>query len=183
MKKVLYIIAIFSLILCLCSCSKEVEEQLLNVTSAITETTITSTTAPITEKITEATTEAEVTTTKPNTTTISTSVQKTSKSNITTTKKVTTTQKQTTTKHTTTKKEITTNGCANGNHSMSVGDIGKWFSSRSEVQAYVQTVGNNWLNKYDKGEITRDEYIKNCPQGYKAWSCSSCGKWTGNFTC
>lgn len=65
---------------------------------------------------------------------------------------------------------------------MSVGDIGKWFSSRSEVQAYVQTVGNNWLNKYDKGEITRDEYIKNCPQGYKAWSCSSCGKWTGNFT-
>ena len=75
-----------------------------------------------------------------------------------------------------------TNGCANGNHSMGIGNMGRWFNSKNEVQAYVQSVGNNWLNKYDRGEITRDEYIKNCPQGYKAWSCSNCGKWTGNFT-
>lgn len=76
----------------------------------------------------------------------------------------------------------TTNGCANGNHSMGVGNIGRWFNSRSELQAYVGSVMDNWSNKFHNGEITREEYYKNCPQGYKAWSCSNCGKWTGNFT-
>lgn len=75
-----------------------------------------------------------------------------------------------------------TSGCASGNHSMGVGNIGKWFNSRSEVQAYVGSVMDNWSNKFHNGEITREEYYKNCPQGYKAWSCSSCGKLTGNFT-
>lgn len=75
-----------------------------------------------------------------------------------------------------------TNGCANGNHSMSIGNIGKWFNSRSEVQAYVSSVMESWNNKFHNGEITREEYYKKCPQGYKAWSCPNCGKWTGNFT-
>ncbi len=76
----------------------------------------------------------------------------------------------------------TTNGCANGNHSIGVGNMGRWFNSRSEVQAYVSSVMESWNNKHKNGEITWEEYTKNCPQGYKAWSCSSCGKWTGNFT-
>ena len=76
----------------------------------------------------------------------------------------------------------TTSGCASGNHSMSVGNIGRWFNSRSEVDAYFSSTCTQMWNKYQSGAITRDEYIKNCPSGYKAWSCSNCGKWTGNFT-
>ena len=30
-------------------------------------------------------------------------------------------------------------------------------------------------------EITYDEYYKNVPSGYECWSCSYCGKWTGNL--
>ena len=65
---------------------------------------------------------------------------------------------------------------------MSVGNIGRWFNSRSEVDAYFSSTCTQMWNKYQSGAITRDEYIKNCPSGYKAWSCSNCGKWTGNFT-
>lgn len=75
-----------------------------------------------------------------------------------------------------------TNGCASGNHSMGVGNIGRWFNSRSEVDAYFSSTCTQMWNKYQSGTITRDEYIKNCPSGYKSWSCSNCGKWTGNFT-
>ena len=158
-------------------CSKVIEEQPMAVTSTTAETTVTSTTTFTTKKTIEATTEAEVTTTKPTATTTSTSVQKTSKSNRTTTEKVTTTQK-----HTTTKKETTTNGCASGNHSMGVGNIGRWFNNRNELTSHYQNVVNGWNNKLNNSEITWEEYIKKCPSGYKSWSCSSCGKWTGNFT-
>jgi len=65
---------------------------------------------------------------------------------------------------------------------MGVGNIGRWFNSRSEVDAYFSATCSEWLTKYRNGTITVDEYMKNCPQGYKAWSCSNCGKWTGNFT-
>lgn len=75
-----------------------------------------------------------------------------------------------------------TSGCASGNHSIGVGNIGRWFNSRSEVDAYFSSTCTQMWNKYQSGAITRDEYIKNCPQGYKAWSCSNCGKWTGSFT-
>lgn len=162
-------------------CSKGIEEKPVDATSTIAETTVTSTTEPTTEKTTEATTEAEVTTTKPKATITSTSAQKTSKYTATTTKKVTTTQKPTTTKHTTTKKETTTNGCANGNHSMPTGNIGKWFNSRNEVQNYWQQVCNSWATKWENGQISDTEYYSNSPYGYECYSCSSCGKWTGNF--
>ncbi|MCC8016354.1 MAG: hypothetical protein LIO43_03010 [Clostridiales bacterium] len=66
-------------------------------------------------------------------------------------------------------------------HSMSVGNIGKWFNSRNEVQAYVSSVMESWNSKYEDGKITWEEYAKNCPSGYECWSCSWCGKWTGNF--
>lgn len=75
----------------------------------------------------------------------------------------------------------TTSGCANGNHSMPTGNIGKWFNSRNEVKIYVETVMDSWETKYATGQITWEEKCANCPQGYEAWSCSRCGKWTGNF--
>ena len=66
-------------------------------------------------------------------------------------------------------------------HSISTGDIGKWFDSRSQLQAYVSGIMESWNTKYENGTITWEEYIANCPQGYDAYSCSICGKWTGNF--
>ncbi|MFR2096432.1 hypothetical protein [Eubacterium sp.] len=75
----------------------------------------------------------------------------------------------------------TTSGCANGNHSMPTGNIGKWFNSRNEVKNYVETVMDSWETKYATGQITWKEKCANCPQGWECWSCSRCGKWTGNF--
>lgn len=74
-----------------------------------------------------------------------------------------------------------TSGCASGNHSMGVGNIGRWFNSRSEVQSYVDSVKARYYNQYNNGEITWEEYISKAPSGYECWSCSHCGKWTGNF--
>lgn len=75
----------------------------------------------------------------------------------------------------------TTTGCASGNHSMPTGNIGKWFNSRNEVKNYVETVMDSWETKYATGQITWEEKCANCPQGWECWSCSRCGKWTGNF--
>ena len=69
----------------------------------------------------------------------------------------------------------------NNNHSISCGNMGKWFGSRREVDTYFSSVCNTWGTKYKNEEITWEEYTKNCPQGYECWSCSYCGKWTGNF--
>ena len=66
-------------------------------------------------------------------------------------------------------------------HSPSIGTIGKWFNSRAELENYVTSVIQQWRNKINNGEITMEEYNKNAPNGYEAWSCSTCGKWTGNF--
>ena len=66
-------------------------------------------------------------------------------------------------------------------HSISVGTIGKWFNSRAELENYVTSVIQQWRNKINNGEITMEEYNKNAPNGYEAYSCSGCGKWTGNF--
>ena len=82
----------------------------------------------------------------------------------------------------TTTSSTTSSSCASGNHSMSVGNIGRWFNNRNELTSHYQNVVNGWNNKLNNSEITWEEYIKNCPQGYKSWSCSNCGKWTGNFT-
>lgn len=70
----------------------------------------------------------------------------------------------------------------NNNHGPSCGNMGRWFNSKADVRLYVNSVMKEWSDKKDRGEITREEYIKNCPQGYECWSCGYCGKWTGNFT-
>lgn len=66
-------------------------------------------------------------------------------------------------------------------HTMPVGNMGRWFSSRSELVSYYNSVAEEWNNKVDSGEISYDEYFANVPMGYECWSCSTCGKWTGNF--
>lgn len=66
-------------------------------------------------------------------------------------------------------------------HNIGVGNIGKWFNSRSELVSYYNSVVNEWNRKVDNGEISREEYRKKCPAGYECYSCSHCGKWTGNY--
>ena len=69
----------------------------------------------------------------------------------------------------------------NNNHSIKCGNMGKWFNSRDEVDNYWVQVDNNYAKQYLDGTITFEEYNKKSPYGYECWSCSYCGKWTGNF--
>ena len=69
----------------------------------------------------------------------------------------------------------------NNNHSMSCGNMGKWFNSRDEVDNYWVQVDNDYYKQYQNGIITFKEYGEKSPCGYECWSCSYCGKWTGNF--
>lgn len=69
----------------------------------------------------------------------------------------------------------------NNNHSIKCGNMEKWFSSRDEVDDYWVQVDNDYYKQYLDGIITFEEYHKKSPGGYECWSCSYCGKWTGNF--
>ena len=72
--------------------------------------------------------------------------------------------------------------CTNNNdHSMSCGNMKKWFNSRDEVDNYWVQVDNDYYKQYLDGIIIFEEYHKKSPYGYECWSCSYCGKWTGNF--
>ena len=74
------------------------------------------------------------------------------------------------------------NHCTNNNnHSIKCGNMGRWFNSRDEVDNYWVQVDNNYAKQYQDGTITFEEYNKKSPYGYECWSCSYCGKWTGNF--
>ena len=66
-------------------------------------------------------------------------------------------------------------------HSPSVGNIGKWFDTKNDIQQYVENLSNGWFKKYENGDITYEEYVKNSPYGYECYSCSICGKWTANL--
>ena len=83
------------------------------------------------------------------------------------------------------KKNVTTKNCEhctnNNNHSMSCGNMGKWFNNKDEVDAYWDKVDISYFEQYQNGIITFEEYHKKSPYGYECWSCSYCGKWTGNF--
>lgn len=129
--------------------------------SKATKTTNTETAKASTNKPTSPNTEADK------------AVQNTTKT-VTTTSKITTTSKQPTTQK--------VSQCSNNNnHSMKCGNMGRWFDSKSDVKAYMDSVMKSWADKWESGEISDDEYFANCPQGYECWSCGYCGKWTGNF--
>ena len=84
----------------------------------------------------------------------------------------------TTTKPSTTQ---TTHCTTKDNHSIACGNMGKWFDNRTKLVQYYNDVVNEWNEKVDNGEISREEYRRKCPAGYECWSCSYCKKWTGNF--
>ena len=69
----------------------------------------------------------------------------------------------------------------NNNHSISCGNIGKWFNSKEDIEEYRNNISNKYCQQYENGEITWDEYMKKSPYGYECWSCGYCGKWTGSF--
>ena len=69
----------------------------------------------------------------------------------------------------------------NNNHSVSCGNIGKWFNTKDEIEEYINNISNKYCQQYEKGEITLEEYMKKSPYGYECWSCGYCGKWTGNL--
>ena len=69
----------------------------------------------------------------------------------------------------------------NNNHSIKCGNMGRWFNSRDEVEKYWEDVDNSHYKLWQEGKITVEEYYKISPYGYESWSCSYCGKWTGNF--
>lgn len=148
--------------------------------SASKETTLPVTTA-------ENDTKADTTTTAPTPTTTTKTTNKIELSETTTKRKVvsTTSKPVQTTKSITTSKQPTTQKASqcsnNNNHSMKCGSMGRWFNSKSDVKAYVDSVMKSWADKWESGEISDDEYFANCPQGYECWSCGYCGKWTGNF--
>ena len=65
-------------------------------------------------------------------------------------------------------------------HMMPKGNMGKWFKSKKALKKHVDKVMKKYARQLDEGEITWNEYVRDCPYGYEAWSCY-CGKWTGNF--
>ena len=69
----------------------------------------------------------------------------------------------------------------NNNHGMSCGDAGIWVASKNEFKTYYENYCEKWNSKWVNDEISSGEYYQNCPYGYECWSCSYCGKWTGNF--
>lgn len=69
----------------------------------------------------------------------------------------------------------------NNNHSISCGNMGKWFNTKEEIGEYRNNISNKYCQQYENGEITWEEYMKKSPYGYECWSCGYCGKWTGNF--
>ena len=83
------------------------------------------------------------------------------------------------------KKNVATKNCEhctnNNNHSTSCGNAGIWVASKNEFKTYYENYCEKWNSKWTKNEISNEEYYKNCPYGYECWSCSYCGKWTGNF--
>ncbi len=171
MKKKICILLTFVMIFSLlCGCSAAMSNDPNETTLSTTESTTYEVITSI-ESTSESTTEQITTTTS--------IVQTTKKqTKASTTKRITETQKQTTTEKTT---AAATSGCENGNHSMNCGNIGRWFNSRSEVENHWKQIDTKYFSQYESGIMSYEEYSKKSPYGYECWSCSHCGKWTGNF--
>lgn len=187
MKKFVSFFILFVIVFTMSACSQKADNEVTDGTSTTT------TTASTTKAETTETTAKEETTTEQNKQKNTTTKANTGTANKTTTaKKQETTTKAntspkpqtTTTKPATTKKQETTTQkptTTKHDHSGLTGNMGKWFNSRAEVDTYYHNVVNGWNTKAQNGEITMEEYAKNCPDGYECWSCAECGKWTGNF--
>lgn len=71
--------------------------------------------------------------------------------------------------------------CVGNNHKIESGNTGKWFNNKIEADDYYNTEIEKWGNLWENDEITKEEYLKNCPFGYEVWTCPQCQKWTLNF--
>lgn len=71
--------------------------------------------------------------------------------------------------------------CDGNNHKIGAGNTGLWFETQAKADNYynsqIEKLGKSW----EKGEITKEEYLKKCPSGYEVWTCPQCKKWTINF--
>ena len=85
------------------------------------------------------------------------------------------------TKQETQEKVVEEQKCTDSKHKVSVGNSGKWFNSYDEAVAFYDNLINGYSNKIHNGEISIEEYNKQCPYGYEIWSCSYCNKWTLNY--
>lgn len=77
--------------------------------------------------------------------------------------------------------ETSTRCTNNNNHSMEVGNSGKWFSSKSEAIAYYNSQVSYYSNLWETEQIDDATYYSKCPSGYEVWDCIYCSKWTINF--
>lgn len=71
--------------------------------------------------------------------------------------------------------------CVGNNHKIESGNTGKWFNNKIEADDYYNTEIEKWGKLWENDEITKEEYLKNCPFGYEVWTCPQCQKWTLNF--
>lgn len=182
-KRFSFIFIILSVLLMFSSCSTNAENENLQETVSTSENITTETPEQTTEattvnnEVTEIITKKPTTTEKKVTTTTKVSNSKpsgnsnSSGGNSTTTKPTKPAEKPSEEKHCTNK----------NNHSIACGNMGMWFDSRQKVDEYFTNTRKEWLNKYQEGDITWEEYIYKAPVGYECWSCSYCGLWTGNF--
>lgn len=195
MKKITgFILASVLLLTVMCGCSLEKEKTAAQSDTAISTTTTTAVTTETTEESTTASTTVQ-TTHVPSTT--QSTVHSMSRSAASTQRKrqqehkttVSTTKKPTSSSYSSKPNSSSSNGNSSSGssssgthqHSTSVGNMGKWFDSRNNLVSYYQSIVNEWNDKVNSGEISNEEYFSNVPMGYECWSCSGCGKWTGNF--
>ena len=71
--------------------------------------------------------------------------------------------------------------CVGNNHKIESGNTGKWFNNKIEADDYYNTEIEKWGKLWENDEITKEEYLKNCPYRYQIWTCPQCQKWTLNF--
>ena len=71
--------------------------------------------------------------------------------------------------------------CSDTKHGVGVGNSNIWFNSYNEAVAYYDNLINGYSDQVHNGEITPEEYNKQCPYGYEIWSCPYCNKWTLNY--
>lgn len=67
------------------------------------------------------------------------------------------------------------------NHSVGVGNCGKWFNSASEGIAEYNSIILDWGTKWENFEIDNDTYYAKCPSGYQYIDCMYCGKYTFDY--
>ena len=77
--------------------------------------------------------------------------------------------------------EIVVRCTTNHNHSIGVGNCGKWYSSTSEGIAEYDSIISYWGTKWEMFEIDNDTYYSKCPSGYQYISCMYCGRYTFDY--